>query len=230
MFDQYQSDLRGGGSGPIVPGLRFNAMSGKFTAHPRRQNEATGEYETVEIDLTDPVDVVIDISRAGLGWRLTAPGVYDPRFVKLIDLHNGTPPIAQPSADHKQAVRLPILGHPTSPIPGLWNFDHDAQTIRIWANGIAGEWKAETGSDWDKALRARIEGFEKLQFKGGRSACVPRITAKSWIDRPDALVDAEVEDPPFEAAAPATNAAPAAPAEQSAPAVPPADNAFGVQF
>jgi hypothetical protein len=170
---------RGGASKPL---LKYDARVGRFYKQDRVYQH--GEWQSVQDDVTDNLNVVFDLAGFEVGWIAFPKGAPPDCVMFPIGEDIGEPP----SEDHRQGLRVTAL------IPGD---DAGARELISTAVGI---WNAfdELHDDYLEGMQpgklpvVTATDFHTTKNKSGGVSVEPVFSILEWIDRPEefpALVD-----------------------------------------
>lgn len=194
-----------GGSGNIVPIIKYDARGGDFMRQDRSQN-AAGEWVSEHQELVLPLTIAVDMENIEVGWMSFASGRPDFRMVKL-----GEPMPAKPSDDHKQAFRVRL----TSRDLGLREFSSQSKMVQSAFDVLHNQYEAEKGNNPGMTPVVTISGTKTVTVntpQGEQRFKVPEWSITQWTERPKAFSE---DGAPAAPEAPATPAPVAAVEEQS---------------
>jgi len=193
----------------FLPSIRFNAREGVFS-RVDRSLDGEGKWANELVNINDPLateGVLMDITNIQLGW-LRFEGQVD-----IVTQHHSLGPIPQPSALHKEGVKLEVwLPKSTSDGSPLREFSHTAAGVQNAINQLHTDWEqgAENVDPSERQagevvplVKIAIEGFKT---KNGTFQ-KPVFTIDRWVLRP---IEWSIPTP--------VAAAPAAPQMAGAPA------------
>jgi len=198
----------GNGGGDIIPIVKYDARAGRLS----KRDYVGGQY--VNTDITSNFMAVADFENIETGWLSFATGGAPDMAVARF----GDPIPAQPSADHKQGIRMLI--QLSSKLDG--SVREMASNAKAFLRGV------------DALHTAYLEGVKQNPGKlpvitlkdtvasttgeGARKSTnyIPNFEIVKWVDRPEKLV----YTPKARAAAPAVSSPPATGSEKFAAPAP----------
>ena len=170
----------------FLPSIRFNAREGVFS-RVDRSLDAEGKWTNDLVNINDPLATegfLMDITNIQLGWL---------RFEGQVDIqtqHHSLGPIPQPSALHKEGVKLEVwLPKSTSDGSSLREFSHTAAGVQNAINQLHTAWEQgaedvdpieREAGDVVPLVKIAIEGFKT---KNGTFQ-KPVFTIAGWVPRP----------------------------------------------
>lgn len=190
-----------GGGGDIIPIVKFDAKAGDFIRVDRAQN-ASGEWEKSNIEMSLPLSVVMDMAEIETGWLSFDSGAPD---FKMVKVGEQMPP--KPTDNHKQAFRVRLFGSEL----GLREFSSQAKTVIREMDALHNQFEADRGNNPGKLPVVTISGTKTITVstpQGENRFKVPEWSITSWADRP-AGMDGAAAPTPTAAAPSALASAPA---------------------
>lgn len=199
-------NLSSGGSGDILPIVKWDAKAGDLLRQDRYQ-AADGTWQKDVAEIALPVQVGMDLGAIEVGWLSFATGQPDFVMAKLTEPFPEKPA----NGDHKQAFRVRV----GSTELGLREFSHSGKTVLRALDELYAQYEKEAPANQGKLPVVTFHGAKRVTVnspQGELSFKVPDWSITSWIDRP-ALMDGGAAAPSEPAPAAAVSQPPAAAAE-----------------
>lgn len=204
-----------GGGGDRTAIIKYDARAGRI--HRIDRSNASGSWETSEVELTTIFQAVMDLENIETGWlNFPAGGAPDIRTVKI-----GTPLPDRPSDKHKTGFKL-LMKLGKSCGGDLRELAANAKVSIAAMDKLYDDYLAGSQQNAGKLPVVTLGGTEKVVSSGKDEQGRPQSSTNyqpvwsivAWVDRPPELGGAGA----VEAAAPAPAAAPAAAKAAPAPA------------
>lgn len=169
------------GGGKFLPVVKFDAKSGDFIA-VNREPAGDGTWEKKETEISFPVKVVMALDAIEVGW-ITFKPTYNASMVRW---ERGMKYPAQPSADHKKALRLKIFFKEH----GLREFTPTSATVRRAVDALHDQYLEQAPSNQGKIPVVTIEGPETVKVQtpeGELRFKAPKWHISGWVAPPEEM-------------------------------------------
>jgi hypothetical protein len=190
----FSTEASTGGS-KFLPVVKFDAKSGDMICINREPGQKPGEWEKTEVEVELPTKVVIDFENLEVGWISFAP-TYSAVMVKA-----GEKFPAQPTPDHKQAVRAKVFFKEH----GLREFSPTSKTVLRVIDKLHDEYLSAADKNAGKMPVISINGTKPVKIttpQGELRFKVPDMVISGWTEAPAAFSGAQepAEQPKAKAA------------------------------
>ncbi|CAB5195050.1 hypothetical protein UFOVP167_46 [uncultured Caudovirales phage] len=193
----FSTEASTGGS-KFLPVVKFDAKSGDMICINREPGQKPGEWEKTEAEVELPTKVVIDFENMEVGWISFAP-TYSAVMVKV-----GNPFPAQPTPDHKQAIRAKVFFKEH----GLREFSPTSKMVLRVIDNLHNDYLAAADKNAGKMPVVSINGTKPVKIttpQGELRFKVPDMVISGWTEAPAAFsgaAEAPVEQPKAKPAKP----------------------------
>jgi hypothetical protein len=185
---------KSGSSAKIIPAAKFDAKYGKLLVVNKTPSDEPGKWDSEDVEVAAGTKIVVDMENVLLGWVTFKP--YSAAFARI-----GEKIPAQPSAEHKFAVRIPMFFKEH----GVREMTPTSKTVQRAFDRLHDEYIAGFQANPGKLPVVTLKGKKQIKVKtpeGDLKFHEPDWSITAWVDRPAAfeLQEAPQSQAPIKAA------------------------------
>lgn len=194
-----------GGNGDILPRMQWNAKAGRLYRVDRSQ-DGSGNWNSEEVELKLPVQMVVDLENVEIGWFKFEGGV----DIQTVPIGDSLPP--KPSDAHKHGFRVKVYAPKT--LGGVRHWNHTAKCVISAVDVLHSQFVAEAPKNAGKV--PLIEWLDAMPVTTGEGArrstnYQPVLKLAKWVARPAELVEGTAQSTTRADAPPSTGSGHAPP-------------------